>query len=188
MGYIENFCAVLCAASVAGKYAEAITEWVFDGESFMSESSCICEHPIVQNMVVYNRLNDNQLIVGNCCIKKFGIQRDHYNKSPAAYLAYAQRKAQTAEDRGFLDDVLERQKLYPFLRIQPVQKQHLEAITGKAYRWKIEESSFIAICEHYTSSGNPDYVASCPFNGRTGEWCLRTDVPHYCNKYAAEEE
>ncbi len=187
MGYIENFRRMLLIASTSNEYVDAISEWVFDGESFKSEYSCICGHPIVQNMVVHNNINNNQLIVGNCCIHKFGIHRDHYNKSPSAYLEYALRRTRTDDDKAFVEKLQSKKDIFSSLWMLPEQKQRLEALTGKEYRWKWESPYMIELCSHYTTSGHPAFKPVCPLGGRAGLWCHRSDVPHYCGKYIVNE-
>jgi hypothetical protein len=40
--------------------------------------TCLCGHnPIIENCILRNRLNANQVLVGNCCVKKFiGLPSD----------------------------------------------------------------------------------------------------------------
>ena len=135
MGYIEQFSEALIANSIADNYNDAISEWVFRGETFKQESSCICGHPIVQNMIVHNKVNQATLCIGNCCIKKFGIKRAHYNKSRLEYLRYAWTKAKTKPERKFIEGLAGRLKRYSKLRMTLKQKQWLEQIAGVPYRF-----------------------------------------------------
>ena len=64
----DRFWAVLAHYSSSRVQHEAILEWEpRDGP----EQHCICSHLIAQNCRVTNRLNGNQLVIGNVCIDKF---------------------------------------------------------------------------------------------------------------------
>jgi hypothetical protein len=47
---------------------------IFDAPAFVNE--CICTHGILQNCFIYNKLNGNVLVVGNCCIDRFLIDKN----------------------------------------------------------------------------------------------------------------
>lgn len=65
--------------SVADTWDEAKLEWsLVDFFKEEKPDTCLCGHfPIVENCVLTNRLNGNQAIVGNVCVKKFlGLPSD----------------------------------------------------------------------------------------------------------------
>jgi hypothetical protein len=141
MGYIEKFKEELIKHSHAKDYDKAIKEWVFDGDISEGEPFCICGHPITKNMLVRNNLNAEQLVVGNCCIKKFNIEREHYNKSRLDYLRYAYRRTKNDKERQFLIELADRLKRKildgngEILYLSQRQVNWLEQISGKKYRW-----------------------------------------------------
>ena len=77
MSYIETFCSELISASKAKNYDDAILEWVYFGDSEKRPDNCICGHSITQRCQVRNKQNGTILIIGNCCINKFNIEREH---------------------------------------------------------------------------------------------------------------
>lgn len=138
MGFIERFSTVLVAASVASNYDDAIKEWVYQGDVRDRPGFCICTHPIVRNCIVRNKHTGEELIIGNCCIKKFGVEREHFNRSRRNYLVFAWQKAKTPREKEFVKRMGLRLKRYGSLKMTDNQKAYLEAITGKPYRWKYE--------------------------------------------------
>ncbi len=136
MGYIQQFSEALIANSISKNYEEAIAEWAFRGESFEQQGFCICGHPIIQNMVVHNKLSQATLSIGNCCIRKFGIKREHYNKSRLEYLRFAYTKSKTQSEREFLKLLAAKLKKYAKLNMTFKQKEWLEKIAGVPYRWQ----------------------------------------------------
>lgn len=74
--YIKKFMDTIIKYSLSKNYDEAIKEWVeIDYSSSPHEDFCICGHEIEQNCHVQNIHNMRILVIGNCCIKKFGIKR-----------------------------------------------------------------------------------------------------------------
>lgn len=69
----------IVALSESDKWDEARLEWklfrMFDQKDL---ETCLCGHyPIKEICVLRNKLNNNQAIVGNCCVQKFmGISSD----------------------------------------------------------------------------------------------------------------
>ncbi len=59
--------------SNATTWHEARLEWVIEAIYHQTEpDTCLCGHsPIVELCVLRNRLNENQVTVGNVCVKKF---------------------------------------------------------------------------------------------------------------------
>lgn len=136
MGYIQQFANALIANSISSDYDEALSEWVYQGEISKKPNNCICGHPIMQNLIVINRISKAELVIGNCCIRKFGVKREHYNKSRIEYLRYAWGKAKTRAERDFLKSLADAIKRYKHFRLSIKQKEWLERITGVPYRWK----------------------------------------------------
>jgi len=58
--------------SEADTWEDAALEWKLVGVQWDKEGGyCICGHFIKEFCFIRNVVNDNQTIVGNCCIKKF---------------------------------------------------------------------------------------------------------------------
>lgn len=59
--------------SVANKWEDVKKEWVLDHiYSAMQAQTCLCGHfPIIEICVIKNIKNNEQALVGNCCINKF---------------------------------------------------------------------------------------------------------------------
>lgn len=139
MGYIEQFASSIIANSESNHYATAMQEWVYQGETIKKPNRCICGHYIQQNLVVKNKLNGKDLIIGNCCIKKFGVKREHYNKSRIEFLRFAWGKAKTKQERDFIQSLANLLKEYKGLRLSQKQAQWLEHIAGVPYRWRLKD-------------------------------------------------
>lgn len=140
MSYFETFRKEIVKRSEADNYDDAITEWVYMGEAFDEISSCLCGHGIKDNRVVHNTINKNKVIVGNCCIEKFGIERKSYNKSKLAFVDFA---IQVNTNR-ILDSWL-RQALRPKIehggRFNKEDLRLLKKITGVKSRFKAVDAS-----------------------------------------------
>lgn len=104
----------------------------------MLDSFCECGHPIMQNMIVRNKVNMHSMVVGNCCIKKFGIEREHYNKSIKNYLEYALGKAKSSREKEFILELMKKAAKYKSPKMTENQKVWLEKISGKTYRFKYQ--------------------------------------------------
>lgn len=102
MGSHEQFKKVLIAHSESNNYEEALKEWVYRGKQEDKENNCICGQDIKDNRFVTNRFNKIELIIGNCCIRKFGIERNHYNKSKLSFLEYALEQCNSVGARDYL--------------------------------------------------------------------------------------
>jgi len=61
---------VVIANSTSDTWVGAKAEWkllfIYD-----ADGACVCGHAIVENCVIENKLNANQLIVGNVCVNQF---------------------------------------------------------------------------------------------------------------------
>jgi hypothetical protein len=136
MGYIEQFSEKMVEKSVAKDYEHAIGEWQYRGGEFNKDGFCTCGHPIVKNLVVHNSLNRNTMVVGNCCIKKFGITRNHFNRSPRNFLEYALTRVHSDDQGRFLDTLVKSLAIYGCLRLSKKQLEWLEKIAGEKYRWQ----------------------------------------------------
>lgn len=125
---------VLLQHSESKVYEEAIKEWVDFGNHFQADSFCICGQPIFENCPIINKVNGNKLVVGNYCIKKFGIEKTNYNKSRANYLEYALSIADTDGAKEFVNKCCRQ-----LLRYNSIYSKDIEGlvfITGKEYRWR----------------------------------------------------
>jgi len=63
--------------SESKNWEEAKKEWkpfyIFN----QPNNTCLCSHhPITENIVMKNKTNSNEIIIGNCCIKKFWEIKD----------------------------------------------------------------------------------------------------------------
>jgi len=135
MDYIAQFTKVLLANSVADNYQDAIQEWIYVGDGDNHPNTCICGHPIIQNCLVDNKLNGNRLTIGNCCIKKFGIQKINYNKSAKHYMAFAAQVCTSDLEDKLVSYLSEQLHKYGRVYMNETQKKALELITGKEYKW-----------------------------------------------------
>lgn len=79
--YIEDnmkynqFIKAIIEASQANTWDLARSEWSYTYSDFVPDDEeldeCICGHGIRECCVITNNLNGNELVVGNCCVKKF---------------------------------------------------------------------------------------------------------------------
>lgn len=140
--YKERFVSVLLEASEnKTDYYTAVDEWVYFGETYEDESTCICGHWIVQNCVVHNTRNNNTLILGNCCINKIGIKRRHANKSKLNYMALCLEKASSQREINFVKNISDSLCKYKSMKLTIKQARWLESISGMKYRWKLRDHS-----------------------------------------------
>ena len=137
MSYIQQFCDELIKHSDYKEYDGAILEWLHKGDRWVEDkiTFCICGHPIKERCLVINEVNGNRLIIGNCCIHKFGIKREHWNKSRKNYLEYALSQVKSTSDKGFITLLLDQLSKYPNLRMTEKNKERLVSIAGKPYRF-----------------------------------------------------
>lgn len=121
--------AEIIARSQAKAWDAAKLEWALEDVYEAEEpGTCLCGHfPIVETCVLRNKLNGNDAIVGNCCVKKFmGLPSDEIlqavkrvRKDPAKSLnAHAVQHAFdrgwiTAWERDFYFDIMRKRKLSP---------------------------------------------------------------------------
>ncbi len=69
---------------------------------------------------------------------QFDVDREHYNKSKEAYLKYAKTKCTTSWEHQFVDSLIQKYIDYgSSINISGKQRQILERISGKSWRWKI---------------------------------------------------
>ena len=138
MSYIRIFSEELIRNSLSDDYDSSILEWVYDGDRWKEEpvTHCICGHPIIERCLVKNRINGNEMIIGNCCIHKFGIEREHWNRSKKNFLEYALPKVISTDEEYFIKGLLVRLEKWPSLKMSEAQKSRLEEIAEKKWRWK----------------------------------------------------
>jgi hypothetical protein len=102
----------IIALSVANTWAEAKREWALVEVYFADEPRrCLCSHyPIIECCVIRNRLNGNEVIVGNCCVKRFrGLPSAKVFEALKRVIkdrgaALNQAAVEYAHDRGWLSD------------------------------------------------------------------------------------
>ena len=110
--------------SEADEWNEAIKEWEVirvteaQGEDF---GECTCGHyPIKEIIQMFNSKNSNEIIVGNCCVKKFYKIKDYdkvfkavkKNKINRFMIDFAYKKGVMSDwNYGFLCDVWRKKKL-----------------------------------------------------------------------------
>lgn len=124
--------------SVASSWREAVKEWKLLRIEYSSiPQSCMCGHrPINELCFIINTKNDNRVLVGNCCVKKFfgmdvgkvftAIAKGKVNKQVIDYCF--DKKIINDWEARFMDDVWRKRSLSP--------KQHMkrEQIVGRIMR------------------------------------------------------
>jgi hypothetical protein len=144
MGYIENFIKAILDNSISEEYEIAIKEWTWYGEQTTLEddetSRCCCGHIIQDIRIVRNDCNKRTLEVGNCCIKKFGIERKHFNGSKIAYLMMGLTMSNSPGSRDYLRyetlPRIESERMFTELDLRVLEK-----VTGRKSRFKPFEHS-----------------------------------------------
>lgn len=66
----EKLKSITIESSVSKNWDDAKKEWEIDA-IWYNKANCICEHPIMQNIQIINKINGKTLIVGNVCIFQF---------------------------------------------------------------------------------------------------------------------
>jgi hypothetical protein len=146
MSYYETFIKAIIENSVSDNYHVAIKEWVYRGEQYDIEPGepdgrCACGHVIRDVRIVRNKENERTLEIGNCCIKKFGVKRKHFNGSKMAYLELGLELADSPGSRDYLKhETLPRIKAGKKFTIQDIDV--LERITGKKSRFVADEENW----------------------------------------------
>lgn len=140
MSYIETFTKTLLKHSNSKEYDSAIKEWRSYGiDNEGEEENCICGHYIKINCLIINIINKNILTVGNCCIKKFGINRQHFNGSKLNYVRMCLQKCNNQRDIDFCNKTKRQiEKGYMFY---DSQLKRLQKISGIKSRFKSFENS-----------------------------------------------
>lgn len=90
MSWKENFIKGLIENSEHKNWDEAIKEWILEN-IFFEASNCLCGHDILENCVIRNKLNNKEIIVGNCCINKIPSYSE-YNHMSLAFKALKKNK------------------------------------------------------------------------------------------------
>lgn len=73
MSYTANFTQTILDNSTANVWQVAKDEWLPIQSYIEKDNSCICGKDIKNVCVIKNVLTSTELIVGNCCVKKFDI-------------------------------------------------------------------------------------------------------------------
>jgi hypothetical protein len=112
--------------SNAQTWDEAVKEWELKEVYESDAQSCLCGHfPIIEICVIRNAVNGEEVIVGNCCVKKFiglpsdrifqAIKRVRKDKSKslnAEAIEHAfERKWINAWEKNFYMDNMKKRKL-----------------------------------------------------------------------------
>jgi hypothetical protein len=64
--------AEIISLSESKSWDEAVTEWSLKEIYESDPQTCLCGHfPIIEICVIKNRNNAKEVIIGNCCVKKF---------------------------------------------------------------------------------------------------------------------
>lgn len=75
------FIEILKENSVSDNYDDIINEWrLYEYSLLPHVNNCICGINIDKNFIIKNNLNDNELIVGSTCIKKF-MKKEMYEEA-----------------------------------------------------------------------------------------------------------
>jgi hypothetical protein len=133
--YLEQFKEALLKVSNSKIYSGAINEWVYQGEVKKRPGECLCGHFISKNLIINNKINGNSAIVGNCCIKKFGIEKKSFSRSRENYLNFALSKSLPGDERNFIKKLKEKLYTYDIVRMTPGEHQKLEKLAGYPYKW-----------------------------------------------------
>lgn len=135
MTWQENFMSEIIKNSDAETYDLAKEEWVSYGESFIeSDNHCICGHWIRENCIIVNTENGDELVVGNCCIKKFKVVKEHYNKTRLNYINLCLLKCKHNNDTIYCEIVKEEIEKGAMFNYK--QLEYLEAISKVKPRFK----------------------------------------------------
>lgn len=120
---------------MAHEYKNAITEWTYRGEHFKDNGKCCCGHIIRNNLIVRNDRNNRKLVVGNCCIKKFGINRKSFNGSKMSYLELGLSMAKSPGIRDYLKHETQK-RVNAGQMLTALDLRVLEQVTGRKSRFK----------------------------------------------------
>jgi len=81
----------LCASSDSPHYSEAVNEWSLSKSELGETGECICGKSLNNLFYITNEVNNNELIVGSACVKKFLGENDRLMKK-FKRLIYNQQK------------------------------------------------------------------------------------------------
>lgn len=145
--YHKNFIDVIKQFSESDSYPQAIKEWRFYGESDKTEeeSRCICGHVIWELCYIHNIINKNVLIVGNCCVKRIGVERRHYNKSKMAYVELGIMKAESKGVKDYLIYETLEKRVKRGKRFTKRDIRVLEKVTGRKCRFNQESKKEVIV-------------------------------------------
>jgi hypothetical protein len=109
--------------SEADTWEEAKDEWFLQYIEMAGEGedySCLCTHPHIKELCyIKNKINGNEVLVGNCCVKKFMelesdliFQAIRRGKVNSAMLEYAFSHNMISEwENKFMLDVMRKRKM-----------------------------------------------------------------------------
>jgi lysyl-tRNA synthetase class I len=86
--------------------------------------------------IFVNRLNKNEIVLGSCCVKRFGIKVPGWRRK-IDYLPNALLCARNDQEVQFVKDLMHKVVRYGDLIVTKKQKKWLEDITRHPFRGKI---------------------------------------------------
>jgi hypothetical protein len=136
----EKWWAALIAKSV-NKTKAAITEWkeVHRRRAYDPKVrfDCICgKKGLVEVHIFENELNGNEIVIGSCCVKRFGIKVPGWRRR-TDYFSNALLYARNEKEREFVSGLMHKPVRYGGLIITKKQQKWLEDITGHPYRGRV---------------------------------------------------
>ena len=134
MGRKEQFIRVLLDHSDSDRYEEAVLEWQQGFEQHGEQMvNCICGQDIIHNYPVHHARTRQELIIGSCCIRKFGQSIAQMDRSLAGRLKWARQHA-TKKELEILDGA-EKHRFR-------IQIDLIGRLTGKPIpkNWNVDES------------------------------------------------
>ncbi len=131
----ERFWKELLNASVKKNNEKAINEWELIHVQEGIEDHCICSKKILHSHIFKNKHTKKVLVVGSCCMRRFGVRMKWRSKKD--YLFNAMYYAKDDWSKKFVKSLIDKEvKWGGRLKISKKQKKKLETITGKEWRWK----------------------------------------------------
>ena len=143
MGYHENFKKVILENSCVQVLRMALTEWTLV-HVINWKSKCCCGHVIHQDFIIINMITLNQLHVGCCCIKKFGLgtkladeiilMHKILEAKQRIYDSFVKKKEDLMTQSLFSDQIYKYERMFD--EIIEEKKTILDAMREKTYEMK----------------------------------------------------
>ena len=183
----------LIAKSV-NQTAAAVAEWKEAHRRHSSDPKvrfeCICGKKGLANVNIFvNRLNKNEIVLGSCCVKRFGIKVPGWRRK-IDYLPNALLCARDDRETEFVKGLIHKPVQYGDLIITERQKRWLEDITRHPFRGKVwPDREPCPSCGILTQTEMVNFLPEqrlfCP-KCEIG-CCLYTRVPSGYNQYGGLE-